>query len=58
MPGSAFTGALLEQWNGAPPSFALEPAADLASTRVLALSVSPPTEVSVTGNVVAVAKLR
>ena len=58
VPGSAFTGALLEQWNGAPPSFALQPAADLASTRVLALSVSPPTEVSVTGNVVAVAKLR
>ena len=58
VPGLSITGALVEHSNGAPPSFALQPAADLASTRILGLSASPADEVSVAGNVVAFARLR
>jgi len=55
---SSITGPLFESWNGSPPSFLLQPAADLASTRALGMTGSSPAEVSIPGNIVSLARLR
>lgn len=55
---TTISGPLFEQWNGSPPSFLLQPTADLASTRVLGMSGSAVAQVSIPGNIVALAQLR